>query len=72
MRGTVLYGTRDIRFEEVSEPKITKMLELLCFSDECQNLLLALRTCLGELYSLSMFLNPYDCTHRVNCHAGLE
>src|SRR5712692_8494908 len=24
MRGTVLYGTRDIRFEEVSEPKITK------------------------------------------------
>jgi len=24
MRGTVLYGTRDIRFGEVSEPKITK------------------------------------------------
>ncbi len=24
MRGTVLYGTRDIRFEEVSEPKIIK------------------------------------------------
>lgn len=24
MRGTVLYGTRDIRFEEVSEPKISK------------------------------------------------
>ena len=24
MRGTVLYGTRDVRFEEVPEPKITK------------------------------------------------
>jgi threonine dehydrogenase-like Zn-dependent dehydrogenase len=24
MRGTVLYGTKDIRFEEVSEPKIEK------------------------------------------------
>jgi threonine dehydrogenase-like Zn-dependent dehydrogenase len=24
VRGTVLYGTRDVRFEEVSEPKITK------------------------------------------------
>src|SRR5437660_9911289 len=24
MRGTVLYGTGDIRFEEVAEPKITK------------------------------------------------
>jgi hypothetical protein len=24
MQGTVLYGTRDVRFEEVPEPKITK------------------------------------------------
>src|SRR5438093_4227513 len=24
MRGTVLYGTRDVRFEEVPEPKISK------------------------------------------------
>ncbi len=24
MRGTVLYGTRDIRFEDSPEPKITK------------------------------------------------
>jgi hypothetical protein len=24
MRGTVLYGTRDIRFEDTPEPKITK------------------------------------------------
>jgi threonine dehydrogenase-like Zn-dependent dehydrogenase len=29
MRGTVLCGTRDIRFEKVSEPKITKPTDLI-------------------------------------------